>query len=138
MSKQTNKGVYVAALVLFLGGLGYLVFSGLSENSVYFLNVSEAMAMDRGQLKQARLFGTVDAAGLEQHPGSLGVKFRLLDKDDKAKAMWVEYRGSVPDTFKPEAEVIVEGGFKADPAVFDASSLMTKCPSKYQKENRPS
>ena len=48
--------------------------------------------------------------------------------------MNVSYRGAVPDTFKPGAEVIVEGGM-AGPQ-FAARTLMTKCPSKYQKENR--
>jgi len=42
----------------------------------------------------------------------------------------------VPDTFKPGAEVIVEGGFDSASGVFGANSLMTKCPSKYEKQNR--
>jgi len=41
----------------------------------------------------------------------------------------------VPDTFKPGAEVIVEGRMEQGGA-FNAKTLMTKCPSKYQKENR--
>ena len=48
--------------------------------------------------------------------------------------MNVSYRGAVPDTFKPGAEVIVEGGMSD--RHFAARTLMTKCPSKYQKENR--
>lgn len=47
------------ALLLFLGGVGYLAYSGFSENSVYFLNVSEALATPSDKLKAARLFGTV-------------------------------------------------------------------------------
>jgi cytochrome c-type biogenesis protein CcmE len=45
----------------------------------------------------------------------------------------VEYRGAVPDTFKPGAEVIVEGRFNKQSGVFSASTLITKCPSKYEK-----
>jgi cytochrome c-type biogenesis protein CcmE len=62
------------------------------------------------------------------------VVFRLQDKDNPAKVLTVDFRGAVPDTFKPGAEVIVEGGFKGE--VFHASTLMTKCPSKYEKQNR--
>ena len=47
MAKTTGKGTYLAAALLLLGGLGYLIFSGVDSGSVYFLNVSEAMAMDR-------------------------------------------------------------------------------------------
>jgi cytochrome c-type biogenesis protein CcmE len=135
-AKKTHTLVYVAAFALLLGGLGYLMASGLSQSSVYFLNVSEALAMDAKELAAARLFGTVDAAGLTRLPDEPGVRFRLLDKEDVGQALVVEYKGAVPDTFKPGAEVIVEGGFPPDSDVFWASVLMTKCPSKYQKENR--
>ena len=134
MQKKPGKAVYLAAALLLLAGLGFLLASGLSENSVYFLNVSEALAMPTGKLTAARLFGTVDADGLTGGPGSLGATFKLQDKDDTAKTIWVEYAGAVPDTFKPGVEVIVEGAMQADR--FKATTLMTKCPSKYQKENR--
>lgn len=135
MAKK-NKGVYLAAALLFLAGLGYLVWSGLSQNSVYFLNVAEAVAMPAEELSSARLFGTVDARGITTFEGQPGVRFRLQDQIDKSKVIWVEYRGAVPDTFKAGVEVIVEGGFAADRSHFGAATLMTKCPSKYQKENR--
>jgi cytochrome c-type biogenesis protein CcmE len=134
MQKKPGKAVYVAAALLLLAGLGFLLASGLSENSVYFLNVSEALAMPAGKLSSARLFGTVDADGLTGGPGSLAASFKLQDKDDTSKTIWVDYKGAVPDTFKPGVEVIVEGGMKSDR--FQATTLMTKCPSKYQKENR--
>lgn len=131
-NKKGGKGVYIAALVLLLGGVGWLVFSGVSEKSVYFVNVSEALAMDPGKLTQARLFGTVAAAGIEQSADGLGVGFTLLDKDDASKSLRVQYRGAVPDTFKAGVEVIVEGSFGRD-RVFGATTLITKCPSKYEK-----
>lgn len=136
MKKNGSKGIYAAALILFLGGLGYLVVSGLGENSSYFLNVSEAMAMEPGKLHKVRLFGTVAADGLKSPEGGLGVKFKLEDKDNTAKTLWVDFKGAVPDTFKPGAEVIVEGGFDSASGVFGANTLMTKCPSKYEKQNR--
>jgi len=134
MAGSGKKGIVVAAVVLFLGGLGWLVYSGLNEGSVYFLNVREALATAPAKLTQARLFGTVAPEDVTKAPGGLGVNFRLADKDDPSKTIFVTYKGAVPDTFKPGAEVIVEGGMKSD--AFAATTLMTKCPSKYQKENR--
>jgi cytochrome c-type biogenesis protein CcmE len=131
-----NKNVYLAALALFALGLGWLIFSGLSENQVYFLNVGEALAMKPGQLNQARLFGTVSGQDLRLAEGGLGARFLLQDKDDPRKVMVVDYSGAVPDTFKPGVEVIVEGGLDHSKGLFTASTLMTKCPSKYQKQNR--
>ncbi|MBS6828692.1 MAG: cytochrome c maturation protein CcmE [Desulfovibrio sp.] len=137
MARKKNTSIYVAALLLFLGGVGYLAYSGFSENSVYFLNVAEAKAATPDKLTAARLFGTVASRGIEKHRGGPGVTFSLEDKDNASQTIVVNYSGAVPDTFKAGAEVIVEGGMGPG-GRFAAKTLMTKCPSKYQKENRTS
>ncbi|WP_319759391.1 cytochrome c maturation protein CcmE [Maridesulfovibrio sp.] len=136
MAKKGGKGVYIAALILFLGGLGYLIYSGISQDSVYFLNVSEALAMDESELGQARLFGKVAPQNIESKTGGLGVAFDLTDQKEKTQTIRVDYSGAVPDTFKEGVEVIVEGNFVNGHKMFKATSLITKCPSKYKKENR--
>ncbi|BFR49034.1 cytochrome c maturation protein CcmE [Nitratidesulfovibrio sp. HK-II] len=138
MSKKNGKSLYLVALALFLGGVGYLVFSGFSQNSVYFLNVSEALAMPSDKLQSIRMFGTVAPEGIARLDDGPGVRFLLEDKDNRGQTVRVMYRGAVPDTFKEGVEVIVEGGMpQGGPAgEFRAKTLMTKCPSKYEKENR--
>ena len=136
MAKKKSKGLYAATLALFVLGVGYLMFAGISENSVYFLNVSEALAMPADKLQTARLFGTVKEDGLARLGDKPGVRFQLEDKDNAAQTLWVHFEGAVPDTFKPGAEVIVEGSLSKNNEEFRAETLMTKCPSKYQKENR--
>lgn len=131
---RKNTRVYLFAFALFCAALGYLCFAGFSENSVYFLNVSEAKAAAPDQLRQARLFGVVASENLNKNPDS--VSFHLLDKDDQSLHIPVSYKGLIPDAFKAGAEVIVEGGM-GEAGAFLARTLMTKCPSKYQKENRP-
>lgn len=135
-TSKNQKWVYVAAVLLVGLGVGYLVFSGLSQNSVYFLNVSEALAMPAEKLTQARLFGSVSDADLVYDPSHMGVTFNVLDKDDPHQAIRVEYHGSVPDTFKPGVEVILEGRFANGARDFKATTLLTKCPSKYQKNEK--
>lgn len=137
MSTTTNqKWVYLAAVLLVGAGIGYLVFSGLSQNSVYFLNVSEALAMPAEKLSQARLFGSVSADNVVPDPSGMGVSFTAQDKDDPGQAIRVHYRGAVPDTFKPGVEVIMEGTFNAQTREFEAATLLTKCPSKYEKNEK--
>lgn len=135
-TSKNQKWVYLAAVLLVATGVGYLVFSGLSQNSVYFLNVSEALAMPAEKLSQARLFGTVAAEGIVRDPASMGVAFNVQDKDDPSKSIRVNYRGSVPDTFKEGVEVILEGSFKEGTRQFEATTLLTKCPSKYEKNEK--
>ncbi|MGL1861759.1 MAG: cytochrome c maturation protein CcmE [Pseudodesulfovibrio sp.] len=136
MAKSSNTIVYAVALVLFLSGLGYLVFSGLTEDSVYFLNVSEALDVDRSQIKQARLFGKVSPENLFIIDGKLGASFDLIDKVEADKSLRVEFKGALPDTFKDDVEVIVEGSFTPDGQLFIAKTLVTKCPSKYEEESK--
>ena len=134
MTQKKNTSLYIAALLLFAGGVGFLVYSGLSENSTYFLNVSEALTSP-DKARSARLFGTVAEKNLEMAQGGGGVSFLLEDQIDKASTVRVAFSGAVPDTFKAGAEVIIEGGLRPD-GTFAAKSLMTKCPSKYEKQNR--
>jgi len=135
MARKNQKNLYIAALVLFLCAVGYLMYTAITENSLYFLNVSEALAAPQEKLTAVRLFGTVAERDLTPLEGASGVRFRLEDKDNKVQTIVVRYKGAVPDTFKPGAEVIVEGAMEHGGA-FNAKTLMTKCPSKYQKENR--
>lgn len=136
MAKSSNKAVYAVALFLFLGGLGYLVFSGLTEDSVYFLNVSEVTAAERTEGKKARLFGKVSPGNLEIIEGKLGANFDLVDKINPGKSLRVEFKGALPDTFKDDVEVIVEGSFVQGGTVFKAKTLVTKCPSKYEEQSK--
>lgn len=135
MTKKSNKNVYMVAMLLFLSGLGYLLWSGISEDSTYFLNVSEALALEGEKFDKARLFGKVSPQHLERTSGALGVDFDLVDKMDEVNTIRVSYKGAVPDTFKEGVEVIVEGRY--DPALntFLAKSLVTKCPSKYREQS---
>ncbi len=134
MAKNKSTAMYIVALLLFVGGAGFIAVSSLSANKVYFLNVSEALAAPAAELNAVRLFGTVGDE-MERPDNGLGVKFLLRDADAPGTTIWVNYKGAVPDTFERGAEVIVEGGMTA--SAFEAKTLMTKCPSKYEKANRP-
>lgn len=125
-----NKTIYLAAFIFFAAALGWLCFAAFTENSVYFLNVSEARANGLQKLGNARLFGRVAQGSVKKNMGAL--TFDLADKDFAEQIIPIEYTGQIPDAFQPGAEVIVEG--KITPAgKFSATSLMTKCPSKYKK-----
>lgn len=134
MAKK-SRSVYILAFLFFVAGIGYMIWSGVSQNSVYFLNVSEALAQEQTQpVLSARLFGTVAKDNIERASDGLGVNFTLEDAANKKLTIQVNYKGVVPDTFDAGSEVIIEGTMKDN--VFTAKTLMTKCPSKYQKENR--
>lgn len=133
MSAKNNLRIYLTAFVLLAGGVGFMLWSALSEGSMYHLNVSEAVAMPSEKLKSARLFG-VASDDIVKAQNGLGASFTLRDLEQPEKVIRVHYRGALPDTFEKGAEVIVEG--RMEGRDFAAKTLMTKCPSKYEKSNR--
>ena len=133
MSKNKNIAVYAVAFLFFLCGVGFLAWTAFFEGGVYHLNVSEALAMPREELKSARLFG-VAGNDIARPQNGLGADFSLHDLDHPEQSIHVSYSGALPDTFENGAEVIVEG--RMESSLFHATTLMTKCPSKYEKSNR--
>ncbi len=133
---KKNTRLYLAALLLFLAGTGYLLYAGVSANATYHIDVAEALTMPVTELRAVRVFGTVSPEGIVRAPGSSGVTFMLQDINNPGKTVQVVYKGVVPDGFKPGAELYAEGGCKDGKRVISAHQLTTKCPSKYKKENR--
>ena len=132
-AKKKSLSIYLLAFVLFAGGVGFMMYSSLSENCTYHLNVSEAVAMPSEKLKSARLFGVADGDIVKPANG-LGASFTMRDLENPSDAVYVQYKGALPDTFEKGAEIIVEG--RMEGKTFMAKTLMTKCPSKYEKSNR--
>lgn len=143
---KNKKIILLVAALLLVGALSTLFFSGLSENSVYFITVAEARALPKEKLENVRLFGTVHTDGIQRE--GQRVQFYLHDSHNKNDMILVTYDGILPDAFKSGADVIVEGGLTPLPVaqasafettgafpgqVFTASLLMTQCPSKYEK-----
>lgn len=133
MHNRPTKNMYIFALLLFLGGVSYLIIISFSQNSVYFLNVSEAVTMPPEKLRSARLSGIVTQEHITITEKGQILSFQLQDKDNPSKTLNVLYKGIIPDTFRSGAEAIVEGSLSAD-GTFNAKTLMTKCPSRYEKE----
>ena len=124
------------ACILFVGGVGYLLYSGLSSGSAYFVNVAEVQQIPLEKLTAIRLSGTVDAEGIERITKPAGIRFTLHDLKDATQSVAVIYNGTLPDGFKPGAEVTVEGRWSTRDNAFTVHTMTTKCPSKYKKENR--
>ncbi len=131
--KKKSFVPYIVAFCLFVSAVGFMVYSGLNEGSVYFLNVSEALTLPVEENKAMRLFGSVDT--FERNTAGNKVDFILVDAEQPTQTMRVSYEGVIPDTFEQGVEVILEGNMRTG-YQFQAKTLMTKCPSKYEKENR--
>ncbi|HEV8200834.1 MAG TPA: cytochrome c maturation protein CcmE [Candidatus Polarisedimenticolia bacterium] len=122
----------VAALV---AGFLILFNVGLKGSMVYYLTVSEFLDESHRQKdlgEHFRVNGTAVPGSIERSPSGLGCRFRMTDG---TKELAVTYDREIPDTFVDNAEVVVEGRLGSD-GVFEARTLLAKCPSKYEASKR--
>ncbi len=111
--------------------LAYLGYAGFKDLLLPNYKVSQVLDQKSSIVgKTVRVTGVVDAASVEQTPGALILKFAV---DGDGLSLPVVYRGPVPDSFKAGGDIVVEGSL--DPTgTFQASTLVPKCPSKYEAQ----
>jgi cytochrome c-type biogenesis protein CcmE len=119
----------VAGIAL-LVAVSYLAFAGLKDGWVYHVDVDQFVQNTQMHTQRVRLVGKVSPEGLEADAAKLFANFGLVGQSSKVQ---VAYKGAVPELFKADSEVIVEGRMTPT-GTFQADLLMTKCASKYQSE----
>lgn len=121
------KPIVLSAVVLIV--IGYLIYTGLRDTMIFYLTVSEVLAKPPEKLTQTqKVGGMVTTGSVQWDPKTLKLSFKL---EDNQANLIVNYSGVVPDSFKPGAEVIVEGTYRGDGS-FWATTIMPKCASKYE------
>ncbi len=124
------KFIVVGALIL--GAISYLMFSGISDSMVYYYTVSEALDMEQELSSRGiRVSGYVQAGSIQKDNRQSQVEFLVFEKESD-QTLPVIYQGIIPDTFKDNAEVLVEGMYRSEKGRFHANVLLAKCPSKYE------
>ncbi len=124
------KFVFAGALII--GGISYLMFSGISESMVYYYTVSEIKGQSLKSISQGvRVSGHVKPGSIQTSDHGNQADFLVYEKSTN-ESIPVTYRGIIPDTFKDSAEVVVEGIYDPVRGTFDATTLLAKCPSKYE------
>jgi cytochrome c-type biogenesis protein CcmE len=113
-------------------GLAYLVLTGLQTSTVYYLTVGELLAKGASlQGQQVRVAGDVTPGSVRKEEAGLAISFLVQDGSGQIP---VYYRGGpVPDIFGDEVQVVVEGKYGPD-GTFVASTLLAKCPSKFETD----
>lgn len=113
------------ALALVLAAcVGYLIFSATASNAQYYRTVAELKSNPGSG--DSRVLGTVQN-DVQRLDGGLEVRFTAAQD---GATMPVDYRGNLPDIFKPGIQVVVEGRLGPD-GLFRARTLLAKCPSRF-------
>jgi len=118
----------VVAILLSAGLIAFLIIDGLESES-YFFTVDEAVAEGDAIVGETiRVKGDVVEGTIQGDQGTLG---RTFDIADGGESMTVTYDRAMPDTFKPDVQVVATGTLDAS-GHLTADEIMVKCPSRYE------
>ena len=127
---MSHKAAKVGLTTLVLAtAFGVLLYTTMGESMQYYKYVDEVAGQPEAwKGKTLQVHGYVV-------PGSIGRKRDALDYEfdlqRNGQTIRAYYSGTVPDTFKDEAEVVVTG--ELTPNGFMATDMTAKCPSKYEE-----
>ena len=126
-----GKKLLVAGVVL-SSCVAYLSYAGAKGGGwVYYVDVDKVATEAQYRTQRVRMHGKVAAEGFVASPGQMLATFTLVGK---TQSIPVTYKGVIPDMFKAEGEVVVEGKYD-ETGRFQADVLMTKCASKYEERS---
>jgi len=131
-----KKGKFLVGVLLIVGAVGYLIYTGIRETSTYYFTIEEFLSQQEALANEGvRVAGQVQAGSVQWDPKDLRLSF-LLGPFQKGEitnrtGVPVRYQGILPDMFAEGRDVIVEGRYDAGNTL-TAKTIMTSCPSKYE------
>lgn len=127
--KSGGKWKFLIGGLLILGAIAYVTISSFQTNAIYYLTLKEMNAQRSSIMNQpVRINAPLDKSSIQFDDKTLTLKFNMKDGD---LVLPVVYKGVKPDTFEQGESVVAEGKLGAD-GVFQASTILVKCPSKYE------
>jgi cytochrome c-type biogenesis protein CcmE len=133
------KGIAIAVgLAMAAGGIAALVLTGMQDKAIYSKPIDELLAQKAKFMgRPVRAEGLLVHGSLEKRDQPCEYRFVLQKNDAELPVRFAQC--VVPDTFRdvPDIDVgvTVEGELKAD-NTFEASSVLAKCPSKYEMQQK--
>ena len=124
-------GKFAALVVVIVGTLVWLGFSGSSSGGTYYKTIAELGQMgNQAYGKRLRVGGDVVNGSIQR----VGHETCFLLSWEN-KTLKVAYSGSdpLPDTFRDGAQALAEGKLGTD-GTFHANRIQAKCASKYESK----
>lgn len=126
--KRRNRLLIVSFVLLGAGATLALVLSALNENLNLFYPPDQVASGQAPTDTRIRAGGMVKAGTVERDPNSLEVTFVLSDL--AGSDFTVSYSGILPDLFREEQGILVQGQLRAD-GRFEADEVLAKHDENY-------
>jgi len=155
---MNRKQKFAVGSFVIVAAVATLIYTAARETSAYFLTMDEYAAEAHAhEGKQLRLAGRVTDGSVKWNPRTLDLAFEIqpipprpgtaeaeaakppstvaMVEPEAKPTLTVRYNGILPDMFAEGRDVIVEG--LVTNQVFEADTLLTTCPSKYEADVMP-
>jgi cytochrome c-type biogenesis protein CcmE len=135
---MTHRYIKIGATAVVLASaFGFMMWSTLRDGAEYFKHVDEVVAQRPAlEGKQLQMHGYVIPGSIMFKQETLEYHFKVqnnpIRSGEPGNVISVSYTGSVPDTFKGEAEVVLKGRIDGDSFHTAPNGVIAKCPSKYE------
>lgn len=129
---------FILGSLVIAAGLVYLFATGVKQSAAMHMTLPDLVTQVRREgLEGQRIQlggSTVVSGSIKWDEYHHRPEF---DITDGLHTLRVRYSGNtvLPDTFKDEALVVLEGHYLADEHLFDAQVVFAKCPSKYEGQS---
>jgi cytochrome c-type biogenesis protein CcmE len=133
-----NRYKFALGALVVAAGLVYLFVTGFQQSAAAHMNLQTLLeTASRGQLDGQR----IQLGGSTVVPGSIHwdeyrsrPEFTITDGERSLNVRYTGH-GVLPDTFKDQALVVLEGEYDPATRVFAAQVIFAKCPSKYEGQD---
>jgi cytochrome c-type biogenesis protein CcmE len=129
------KAVVAGIVILGAVALGVFVTSSSGKN---FYTVDQFLDLERSPNRAVKIRGLVVGDSLRETGTT--IDFEVRDPESAGtRSLPVHFdtlraQGQRPDTLMPRAEVVIEGHM-GEGGIFQANTILAKCPSKYEGED---
>lgn len=131
-SKQRKYAV--SGVFGFVAIVAVVVWFSYSVSMTYAKPSELLKQIKTGEIKlgeQVKVEGEIVSGTINTYNYGNTTEFELKDNKSKIKVL---FTGSLPDNFKPGIQAVAIGSY--DGEVFKTDDVKTKCPSKYQAEDK--
>ncbi|HEX6369960.1 MAG TPA: cytochrome c maturation protein CcmE [Longimicrobium sp.] len=132
MKKQSR---FMAGALVLVGVVGYLAVTGMKDSMMYYYTPDELAAKVAADPTTrelgAKVGGRVVPGTVKFDPRTLDLRFSVVDIASGRTSFPVHYNGPLPDTFEEGRDVVVEGKL-TEAGTFEATTVLTKCGSRYE------
>ena len=127
--RTNGRAKFIIGGAVIIAVVAWLVYSSIGGSSADYMTAAQLITGGPSN-RIVRATGLVVGQTIEFDSQRMILRFEI--RDDSG-SLPVQYKGPQPDMLKDDAQAVVEGKYTAS-GVFEATSVLLKCPSKYVKE----